>query len=144
MLPWDWDVDVQVSGATLMYMADHFNRTTFDYEDAEDGFERTYLLDVNPHARQRDRGDGANIIDARWIDMKNGLYIDISGLSELHPDSQPGIWSCKNFHRYRTTDLYPMRQSMYEGVPARIPYAYERILVEEYQESSLILQEYQG
>lgn len=85
-----------------------------------------------------------NIIDARWIDVRNGLYIDITGLSELQPDTNPGVWSCKNFHNYRTKDLYPMRDSVYEGVPAKIPYAYDKILLEEYREKAMTLTEYEG
>ena len=105
---------------------------------------REYLLDVNPWSWERDRGDGMNIIDARWIDVRNGLYIDITGLSETEPDVAPGIWTCKNYHHYRTKDLYPMRESVYEGVVAKIPYAYDKILMEEYNEKALVLTEYEG
>lgn len=105
---------------------------------------RTYLLDVNPHAVERERGDGFNIIDARWIDVHNGLYIDITGLSETHPDVQPGVWSCKNLHRYKVTDLYPMRETTYEGVIAKVPYAYDRILLEEYEEKALVVTNIEG
>jgi len=144
MLPWDWDIDTQVSGETLNYMAKHLNRTVHTYTSEDSSVKRDYLLDVNPWSRERVRGDGMNIIDARWIDTRNGLYIDITGLSETEPDSYPGIWSCKNFHHYRTKDLYPMRDSVYEGVPAKIPYAYDKILMEEYHEKALVLTEYEG
>lgn len=131
-------------------MASNLNRTTYTYDssvapDTSDTVVvREYLLDVNPYAWERTRGDGMNIIDARWIDIRNGLYIDITGLSETHPDSAPGVWSCKNDHKYRTRDLYPMRESVYEGVPAKVPYAYDKILLEEYHEKALVLTEYEG
>jgi hypothetical protein len=140
-------------------MAAHLNRTTYTYtssassppgtshskrSSSEDQIRREFLLDVNPWSWQRHRGDGMNIIDARWIDTRNGLYIDITGLSELNPDSEPGVWTCKNFHKYKTKDLYPMRESVYEGVPARIPYAYDKILLEEYREKAMTLTEYEG
>lgn len=154
ILPWDWDIDTQVSGETLAYMAAHLNRTTYHYSSDSytssthiargEVVQRDYLLDVNPWSWQRSRGDGMNIIDARWIDLRNGLYIDITGLSELSPGEEPGIWTCKNKHRYRTRDLYPMRESVYEGVPAKIPYAYDKILLEEYREKALVLTEYEG
>jgi hypothetical protein len=144
ILPWDWDLDTQVSGATLEYLAEHMNRTMHQYTNDDNTIRRDYLLDVNPSSSQRERGDGFNIIDARWIDVRNGLFIDITGLSETHPDIQPGVWSCKNLHRYRTKDLYPMRDSMFEGVPAKIPYAYDRILTEEYDVKALVVTEYQG
>jgi hypothetical protein len=93
---------------------------------------------------ERQRGDGMNIIDARWIDTENGLFIDITGLSEAHPDTEPGVWSCKNEHHYSLQDLYPMRESLFEGVPAKVPYAYEKVLVEEYANKALTLTEYEG
>ena len=145
MLPWDWDIDTQVSGSTLAYMGEHHNGTMYNYTATDDpDVKRTYLLDVNPASYERERGNGNNIIDARWIDVRNGLYIDITGLSETHPDDKPGVWSCKNYHRYHTTDLYPMRESLYEGVVAKVPYAYDRILTQEYHEKALVLTDYQG
>ncbi|KZF20644.1 hypothetical protein L228DRAFT_175998 [Xylona heveae TC161] len=144
MLPWDWDLDTQVSGATLDYLGDNLNYTTHNYVSEDKKVQRQYFLDVNPWAIERTRGDGNNVIDARWIDVRNGLYIDITGLSETHPDIAPGIWSCKNYHRYKTTDLYPMRESIFEGVPALIPYNYDKILVEEYQHKAMSLTHYEG
>ena len=150
MLPWDWDIDTQVSGPSLMYLGKHFNGSIYDYSSADSDpdlipiVERQYLLDVNPAIIERDRGNGNNVIDARWIDIRNGLYIDVTGLSETEPQIAPGVWSCKNLHHYKTTDLYPMRESMYEGVVAKVPYAYDRILAEEYQEKALVVTEYEG
>ncbi|KAF2145932.1 uncharacterized protein K452DRAFT_315218 [Aplosporella prunicola CBS 121167] len=144
MLPWDWDVDTQVAGSTLAYMAKHHNRTIVKYDPHNGTRKRQYLLDVNPWQWERVKGDGMNIIDARWIDTHNGLYIDITGLSETEPDTNPGVLSCKNNHKYSTSDLFPMRRSTYEGVPALIPYAYDKMLIEEYQAKSLTETEYEG
>jgi hypothetical protein len=85
-----------------------------------------------------------NVIDARWIDIRNGLYIDITGLSEARPDTHPGVWSCKNYHDYKTTELYPMRETMFEGVLAKVPYAYDKILTDEYSEQALVSTTYNG
>ena len=86
MLPWDWDIDTQVSGSTLAYMGKHHNQTRYSYTAIDDpNIQRSYLLDVNAAIDERERGNGNNIIDARWIDVRNGLYIDITGLSETHP-----------------------------------------------------------
>ncbi|KAF2811855.1 uncharacterized protein BDZ99DRAFT_281890 [Mytilinidion resinicola] len=144
MLPWDWDVDTQVSGATLHHLGEKYNQTYNHYVSEDGKVKREYLLDVNSWIWERERGDGMNIIDARWIDIRNGLYIDITGLSETHPDAAPGVWVCKNYHRYRTSDLYPLRESVYEGVLAKIPYAYDKILTEEYQQKALVLTSYEG
>jgi LicD family len=164
ILPWDYDIDVQVSGETLLFLGEHWNMTHHFYEiphsDAQLlGTERTgetsetddsssrvreYLLDVNRHVFERVRGDGQNVIDARWIDTHNGLYIDITGLSETSPDNEPGVVRCKNNHKYFRTDLYPMRDSTFEDVPAKIPYAYDKILIGEYQEKALTVTEFEG
>jgi hypothetical protein len=144
ILPWDWDVDTQVSDLTLAYLARHFNQTRHPYASDDRNFRRLYLLDVNSMSWERERGDGMNIIDARWIDMENGLFIDITGLSETRPDTDPGVWSCKNDHKYGVQDLYPMRESVFEGVPAMVPYAYAKLLVEEYDDKALTVTEYEG
>jgi hypothetical protein len=125
-------------------MGEHQNQTMHNYVSQDGNMNRTYLLDVNPWSTQRDRGDGANIIDARWIDTTNGLYIDITGLSEVYPEQKPGIWSCKNLHDYRVRDLYPLRESTFEGVPSSIPYAYDQILVDEYRLTALSSVFHQG
>ncbi|OIW27506.1 hypothetical protein CONLIGDRAFT_435014 [Coniochaeta ligniaria NRRL 30616] len=148
IMPWDYDLDVQVSNDTLTYLGENYNRTMheYDYVDAATGKDskKTFLLDVNPHYLDRDRGDGQNVIDARWIDVENGMFIDITGVAERDPEKNPGLWSCKNFHRYRTRDLYPMRETEYEGVAATVPYAFERILIEEYGTKSLVTTEWGG
>jgi phosphorylcholine metabolism protein LicD len=148
IMPWDWDLDTQVSGETLEYLGKHHNMTFHDYTDTSmtdptKTITTKYLLDINPNARERVRGDGMNVIDARWINTENGLFIDITGLSETHPDNQPGIWSCKNYHKYRTKDLYPMRETTFQGVPAWVPFSYDKILTEEYGSKSLVLTTYE-
>ncbi|KAI0884652.1 LicD family-domain-containing protein [Annulohypoxylon maeteangense] len=152
VMPWDYDLDVQMPTTTLSYLGRYFNQTLHDYafnawKEGEDGPEwinKTYLLDVNPHAGDIDRGNGANIIDARWIDTSNGLYIDITGLAERDPAGAPGIWSCKNSHKYRIGELYPIRRTEFEGVPARVPYAFDKILTDEYGGKSLTNTEWLG
>jgi hypothetical protein len=122
--------------STLVRIALEFNHTIINYISKDGYFLREYLLDVNPWAAWRDRGPGHNVIDARWIDTHNGLYIDITALSELNPD-EPGIWECKNSHKYYVDDLFPLRESVYENAPVLIPYEYLEILVEEYSNPSL-------
>jgi hypothetical protein len=136
-LPWDYDLDTQVSDSTLHHLGAAHNQTVYPYISYDGTVQRSYLLDVNPWIWQRERGDGDNIIDARWIDTRNGLFIDITGLSEVHPDTHPGVWSCKNYHMYSTSELYPMRETLFEGVRAKVPYDYDKILVDEYKVKAL-------
>jgi hypothetical protein len=143
-LPWDFDLDTQVSDSTLRRLASDYNQTNYKYTSPNGKTRRQYLLDVNPWIKERVRGNGMNVIDARWIDIRNGLFIDITGLSETRPDTHPDVWSCKNNHRYHTTELFPMRETMFEGVLAKVPYAYDKILTDEYQEKALINMEYNG
>ncbi|CAK7275239.1 mannosyltransferase [Sporothrix epigloea] len=147
IMPWDYDLDVQVSDVTLYYLSKHYNRTlhTYRYHDEATGKElvKEYLLDINPN-HGLPRGNGANIIDARWIDTSNGMFIDITGLAEREPKRSPGIWSCKNFHRYRTRELYPMRETEFEGVLATIPYSFDKILTDEYGTKSLVSTQWEG
>ncbi|KAG9240449.1 LicD family-domain-containing protein [Calycina marina] len=135
LLPWDWDLDTQVSGSTMAKLRESHNMTFHNYTDmADDGtiIFREYLLDVNPFSTEGHKGDGFNVIDARWIDIRNGLYIDITALREVEPEIKPGIFSCKNRHDYKTNELWPMRNTFFEGVPALIPNSYEAILKSEY------------
>ncbi|KAJ5358984.1 uncharacterized protein N7496_011397 [Penicillium cataractarum] len=137
ILPWDWDMDTQVPDTTLAYLADHYNQTIVEYVTPGGKEKRDYLLDINPWSRQRERGQGHNIIDARFIDITTGLYIDITGLSRLELDAHPDIWQCKNFHKYRLKDIYPLRRTTFEGAPAKVPFQYDALLMEEYTESAL-------
>ncbi|KAK2873590.1 hypothetical protein FQN49_002256 [Arthroderma sp. PD_2] len=146
MLPWDWDLDTQVNSETLQYIGDYFNQTVYNYTSIVSGKrrQRQYLLDVNPASRQRERGDGQNVIDARWTDITSGIFTDITGISELNHDTDPGVLSDKNFHTYRDVDIYPLRESTCEGVPANVPFNYVDILITEYGNASLRRTEYEN
>lgn len=141
-MPWDWDLDTQVSAATLTWMGKNVNMTFHNYtldnnnSNGEGGY-REYLLDVNPYITERTRGDGLNVIDARWIDTNTGLFIDITGLAETEPTTSPGVWSCKNYHRYQTRDIWPLRETVFEGMPALVPFAFDDILTTEYTSFAL-------
>lgn len=146
-MPWDWDLDVQVSAATLNHLADRWNMTIHNYTSTGlNGTEiyREYLLDVNPHLVDRGRGDGQNVIDARFVDVRNGLFIDITGLSELNPRKMPGVWFCKNLHRYRTRELYPLRETEFEGVRALVPFSFDKVLTAEYSARALTKTYHEG
>ncbi|PVI03925.1 hypothetical protein DM02DRAFT_611876 [Periconia macrospinosa] len=125
-------------------MGEKFNQTRVKYVPEDGSVPREFFLDVNRMIWERGRGDGMNVIDARWIDVSNGLYIDITGLSETHPNKHPGRWFCKNYHGYHTSELYPMRETTFEGVPAKVPYSYDKILIQEYKERALVVTEFEG
>lgn len=147
IMPWDKDLDTQVSATTLTWLGDNMNMTTHNYTSVDENgirTERQYLIDVNTYIPERVRGDGANVIDARFIDVSNGVYTDITGLAEVDPEQRPGIWSCKNYHRYRTRDIWPLRETEFEGVPANVPYMFDKVLTEEYSQGALTKTNFAG
>ncbi|CCF58186.1 hypothetical protein KAFR_0E00320 [Kazachstania africana CBS 2517] len=77
--PWDNDFDLQMPITHLNYLSEYFNQTLV-LEDPRFGNGR-YLLDVGTSITIRTNGNGKNNIDARFIDIDSGLYIDITGLS---------------------------------------------------------------
>jgi len=127
------------------------------------GPSRDYLLDINPHCRNASTADRYNVIDARWIDVATGLYIDITTLRP-HDDvagvtatanntstsastgdaDDDRLLSIKDGHAYATTDIYPLRDSLFEGTPCRIPAAYARLLEREYGAHALTDTAYHG
>jgi hypothetical protein len=132
---------------------------------------KKYLIEVNPNYVNKSTSDIYNHIDIRWIDVSNGLYIDITTLhvapasrqdagaltdspySSTHPsahETDPDAFETdillyvKDTHAYLSTQLFPLRQSTFEGVNVKVPYAYEELLLEEYGSDALIENWYNG
>ena len=65
---------------------------------------RTYVLEVNPNYVIRSTADKSNVIDARWIDMNTGLFIDITALRQddgkRRVNHVAGAMMCKDGHVY--------------------------------------------
>lgn len=77
--PWDNDIDVQMPINDLHKLSRDFNQTLV-VENLEDGMGR-YFVDCGSFITLRAKGNGNNNIDARFIDLDTGLYIDITGLA---------------------------------------------------------------
>ncbi|KAM0335391.1 hypothetical protein ACHAQA_000436 [Verticillium albo-atrum] len=79
-----------------------------------------------------------NLIDARWIDMENGLFIDITA-ARYDPTNREGegVLVGKDGHTFRDTFLFPLLDTTFEGVKAKIPYKYKDFLISEYGKESL-------
>ncbi|KIX94989.1 uncharacterized protein Z520_09299 [Fonsecaea multimorphosa CBS 102226] len=140
-LPWDNDIDVQMSLETLAAL-DPYNMTEYRYPVAGEDSPRTYLLDINPHYAIASTRDVANKIDGRWIDTTNGKYIDITavhvspGKTEHTPFDQGVVFS-KDGHRYRREDLFPLQDATFEGIAVKVPHDSVQILAQEYGKKSL-------
>jgi len=125
-LPWDDDIDLQVSYSQLLDMRPLDNTM----------WKNQYLLELNPHYMNR-RHQPNNVIDARFIDTSNGLFVDITALAEM-PNGSVG---CKSPHYYNQTDITPLHKTTLHGVSVWRPHLTMVILCREYGTKSMI-QEY--
>ncbi|KAG9247667.1 LicD family-domain-containing protein, partial [Calycina marina] len=145
IMPWDSDLDVQVSEQSMHFLASYYNMSVFHYKTPRIREGRDYMLEINPHYTNREQTDKLNVIDARWVDTSSGLFIDITTVryNDTHPAGK-GMLSCKDGHEFRDTYLFPLRDTMFEGTPAKIPFAYREILESEYKKKALTLTEYEN
>lgn len=140
IMPWDSDVDVQMSYHSIKFLADYYNMTIHHYKlpGIEKG--RDYMLEVNPHYVIDSIDDKLNVIDARWIDTETGLFIDITTLRRNRTAEalgMEGVMMCKDKHHYLEKDIFPLRESVFENMPVKIPFAYSALLEEEYGPKAL-------
>ncbi|KAF4505718.1 hypothetical protein G6O67_007636 [Ophiocordyceps sinensis] len=145
IMPWDLDADVQVTEADMYYLAAYHNMTVYYFKYGRMAKGRYFLLDINPHFKHRETDDTLNLIDARWIDMATGLFIDITA-ARYHLDhpAGEGVLYDKNGHEYRDTYVFPLRNTTFEGVPVMIPFKYQEMLESEYGEEALTKQKFKG
>lgn len=111
ILPWDSDLDVQVSEVTLAYLAKYYNMTNYHFSVPEIRTGRSYLLEINPHYTTGGTEDQFNVIDGRWIDTDTGLFIDISTVRKNHSAMAQGIdgaLMCKDRHHYLVSQPYTL------------------------------------
>jgi hypothetical protein len=83
-LPWDNDHDVQVSTSAMWKLAKYYNQSLIIDCTSKDPFSSgygQYYLDVSSCFFNRSNPNHNNAIDARFIDIQTGMYIDITLLS---------------------------------------------------------------
>lgn len=163
--PWDYDIDVQVPIMDLHKLSVQFNQTLV-VEDMDEGYGR-YFLDCGSFITLRSKGNGNNNIDARFIDIDTGIYIDITGLAasntkspdrykDIYPDqwadekedyTQTNIamkaYNCRNNHFSTLDELSPLVKTYVEGEMAYVPRRYTDILTVEYPKG-LLSKKYSG
>mmetsp|Transcript_5788 Transcript_5788/g.6983 ORF Transcript_5788/g.6983 Transcript_5788/m.6983 type:complete len:779 (-) Transcript_5788:965-3301(-) len=91
--PWDTDIDVQMPIGELYNLGRRFNQTLVIENVGNDkkkfnGMGK-YFIDVGSSITHRTKGNGNNNIDARFIDVDTGLYIDITGLAITESPAPP-------------------------------------------------------
>lgn len=81
-----------------------------------------------------------NVIDARFIDTRNGFYIDITGLS-VKPNTKKlddnMLLGCKSPHFYRFADIFPLVRTTFEGIATWRPNNITPLLTSEYSARAL-------
>ena len=125
ILPWDSDLDVQVTLDTLAFLHNFYQLYVFHYKTPHTPNGRDYMLEINPDYARKTKWDKLNSIDARWIDMKTGVFIDITALRPNETARALGEYEaleCKDNHKYNESDIFPLRDSHFEGVPTKIQY----------------------
>ncbi len=98
ILPWDSDIDVQVSEPTIHFLASYYNMTIHKYVTLEVPQGRKYMIEINPNYVNGSTADRLNMIDGRWIDTITGVFIDITTVRPKK--GQPGSLACKDKHNY--------------------------------------------
>lgn len=150
MFPFDIDIDIQMPSAELNRLSRHYNMTLV-VEDINDGYGK-YLIDCATFLHHRDKAPKDNHIDARFIDVDTGTYIDITGLGkndETPPQEFDSYIRSKNA-KGESVDLYmdrrkhwltfeqinPLRYSMIGGVPVYVPNDIMSMLNHEYSQGT--------
>lgn len=91
-MPWDSDIDVQVSASTIHFLASYYNMTLHTFHG------RDYMLEINPKYVDGSPDDYLNTIDGRFIDTETGLFIDITTVRPMEGASR--LLTCKDAHEY--------------------------------------------
>ncbi|KAG7663435.1 uncharacterized protein J8A68_003087 [[Candida] subhashii] len=140
MFPFDNDIDIQMPISEVIRLAKYYNNTLV-VEDPTEGYGK-YLIDVIPYVHHRQLSKSENYIDARFIDVDSGLYIDITALSKSKAELPAGLWETgmgklkkdkkdkndkveiyneRRKHFYELDELSPLRYTMLSGIPVFIP-----------------------
>lgn len=168
MMAWDFDHDVHVTYSSLVRLARNYDKTlvidvtrgmpdTPQYGDEGMG---GFYIDVGDSYFYREMGNGMNAIDARFIDIHSGLFIDITALGQVKSEpmkasrmpnrfkiewegleEQYGIERSdfaklvqdRNNHYYTAEELSPLIPTLYEGEMALVPQKFLNILGREYK-----------
>ena len=145
MFPYDNDIDIQMPIDELINLAQNYNQTLV-VENPSEGYGK-YLIEVNSYMHNRGVSAKENHIDARFIDVDSGIYIDITALSnsnvkppkeyedkkelvDLGQDKL--IFNDRRKHFYNLDQIGPLKFSMLTGIPVLVPHEITNRLKFEY------------
>ena len=131
----------------MAFLYNYYQLYVFHYKHPNIPGGRDYMLEINPDYYRETEWDKLNSIDARWIDMQSGLFIDITAVRPnvtARAEGRTQALMCKDNHKYNETDLFPLRDSMFEGIHVKIPFEYTWLLEEEYSKNVLTRDVWEG
>lgn len=118
IMPWDSDIDVQMTNTTVHMLASYYNMTIHSFDIGDDE-KRDYMLEVNPKYTDPSYDDTLNVIDARWIDVETGLFIDITAVRPHQ--SKKGIICSKDQHEEKVSEPPPLLPFPSPSLPTNPP-----------------------
>lgn len=149
MFPFDVDIDIQMPMLELARLSKDYNQTLV-LEDPSEGYGK-FLIDIGTYIHNRGISKKSNHIDARFVDVDSGIYIDITGLSKSDAntpeeynnnelvnidkgikDENVEIYNDRRKHFYTLEQLSPLKYSMMGGVPVYVPLTITDRLIFEY------------
>ena len=134
MFPFDIDIDLQMPSSELNRLAANYNMTLV-IEDLNEGYGK-YLIDCSTFIHHRNVAGRDNHIDARFIDVDTGTYIDITGmglndenhlrnmtiiLMKTEANESVELYMDRRKHWLNYEKINPLRYSMLGGVPVFVP-----------------------
>ncbi|QPG73023.1 hypothetical protein FOA43_000327 [Brettanomyces nanus] len=166
ILNWDFDHDVQVTEESLILLGRDFNQSlvvdispgSSDQPQLSDMGTGEFFIDVGSSIYHREKGNGNNAIDARFIDIHTGMFIDITALAitkskpssksmgnnlskeyakfliqnKLTTNDYGDFLSDRNNHHYSMNEISPLIPTLFEGEQVFIRQGIMNILSREY------------
>lgn len=120
-------LDVQIPSSAIPLLVS-FNDTFLDDDNR-------YLIIVNPLAWFR-LPDSNNKIDARIIDSRTGIFLDMTALWSVYWN--PGALQCKTPWKISYQSINPLERTKFNGVPTWVPSRPRDVLELEYGTSALV------
>ena len=91
-------------------------------------YRNRFLFEVNPNSYYREFQE-SDIIDARFIDTTNGLYVDITAVIY---DPEKKQLHCKSPHYYDVQDVFPLQNGTFMGYDIWLPHDPVTMMEKEY------------
>jgi hypothetical protein len=106
MMPWDLNSNVQITEASLHFLAAYHNSTIHFHRLKTIPKGRKFLLEISPDFMNRELEDGGDAVDGRWIDLSSGLYLNISAVrySLDHPSGE-GMLRTKSGQEFHVSEF---------------------------------------